>query len=175
MDKQHKQKAPLLVTASETVDSPLLQPQSDLQTLYQKQESELCETDEELGATVGDGTEDRETEPVGGMRANEGDQLIQKHTERKETELLATADESKLEDNNQLPDTEQEQEATAQVLISFVPITHRTIAESLMQVESDDEEKKALLMEENIQLLEESERVYRYTVHVVVFSLVHSW
>ena len=28
-----------------------------------------------------------------------------------------------------------------------------------MQVESDDEEKKVLLIEENIQLLEESERV----------------
>ena len=29
-----------------------------------------------------------------------------------------------------------------------------------IQVESDDEEKKALLIEENIQLLEESERVH---------------
>ena len=37
---------------------------------------------------------------------------------------------------------------------------YEIIADSLMQVESDDEEKKALLIEENIQLLEESERVY---------------
>ena len=39
-----------------------------------------------------------------------------------------------------------------------------------MQVESDDEEKKALLVEENIQLLEEAERVNYYTVHDVYAS-----
>lgn len=165
VDKQHKQKAPMLVTVSETVDSPLLQPQSDLPTSHQKQESELCEEDEELGATVGDGSEDKETESVGGMRTSEGDQLIQKQTERKETELLVAADESKLEDSHQRsrspPDTEQEQEATAQVLIlyQYSSLECGTIADSLMQVESDDEEKKVLLIEENIQLLEESERV----------------
>ena len=42
-----------------------------------------------------------------------------------------------------------------------------------MQVESDDEEKKALLTEENIQLLEESERVdtlYMMCMHLGLYT-----
>jgi hypothetical protein len=122
VDKQHKQKAPLLVTVSETVDNPLLQPQSDSPTPHQKQESELCEEDEEQGATVGDGIDDEETEPAGGMRTSEVDQPLQKHSEGEEAELSVTANESKLEDNHRSPpDTEQEQEATPQVLVHLIP------------------------------------------------------
>ena len=178
VDKQHKQKAPLLVTVPETVDGPLFQPQSDLPASDQMQESELCEEGEiisELGTTVGDGIEDKEVISVDGTSSKEGDQLIQKHTESKETELLVTADESKLEGNHPLsrspPDTEQEQEATAQVFLPiFIPCVRNSLC--LMQVESDDEEKKALLTEENIQLLEESERVdtlYMMCMHLGLY------
>ena len=135
VDKQHKQKAPLLVTVPETVDGPLFQPQSDLPASDQMQESELCEEGEivsELGTAVGDGIEDKEAESVDGTSSKEGDQLIQKHTESKETELLVTADESKLEGNHPLsrspPDTEQEQEATAQVFLPiFIPCVRNSL------------------------------------------------
>ena len=46
---------------------------------------------------------------------------------------------------------------------------YEVIADSLMQVESDDEEKKALLIEENIQLLEESERVYMTLCNEIMY------
>lgn len=124
VDKPHKQKAPLLVTVSETADSPLLQPQSDLPTSSQKLESELCEGDEEQGATVSDGIDDKEAEAVHGVRTNEGDQEMHRRTEGTETELLVTAGESKPEESSRSPpDTEQEQEATAQVVTFLcVPI-----------------------------------------------------
>ena len=121
VDKQHKQKAPLLVTVPETADHPLLQPQGDLPTPHQKQESELCEKDEEQGATLGDAVDDKESEPAGGVRTSEGDQPMQEHSKGEEAELSATADESKLEDNHRSPpDTEQEQEATPQVLVHLI-------------------------------------------------------
>jgi hypothetical protein len=51
------------------------------------------------------------------------------------------------------------------------------IVDSSIQVESDDEEKKALLIEENIQLLEESERVintsYTYPNALLVATYYH--
>lgn len=124
VDKQHKQKAPLLVTVPKTLDSQLLQTQSDLSASDQIQESELGEKVEivsELGATISDDTEDKETESMDGISTKEGNQSIQKHTERKVAEMFVTADESKLEDNHQLskspPDSEHEQETTAQVLL----------------------------------------------------------
>ena len=49
---------------------------------------------------------------------------------------------------------------------------YEIIADSLMQVESDDEEKKALLIEENIQLLEESERVYMTLCNEIMYNYV---
>ena len=117
VDKQHKQMPPLLVTVSEAIDSQL-QSQSDLPTSPQKGGSELYEENEEQGTSMGDGITDKDTEPVDGMRTSEGDQVMQRHVEGKETELVTT-DEGKVGESQQLPrsppDTEQEQEATAQV------------------------------------------------------------
>ena len=121
VDKQHKQKAPLLVTVPETADNPLLHVQPQSLPTHQNQVSELhiSKDDEEQGATLDDAVDDKETEPAGGVRTSEGDQPMQEHSEGEEAELSVTADGSKLEDNHRSPPDTEQQEATPnpQVLI----------------------------------------------------------
>ena len=124
MDKQHKQKAPLLVAVPETRDRQQL---SELPTSDQMQMSESYGNNKEDGRVpdlegtvpmVGGDVEDIiETEPVCESGTKEGDLILQEHTKTKEHNLLPRNDEGKLKDTRSPPETEQAQEATVQVCV----------------------------------------------------------